>query len=166
EGSEAGGGGGGAGAGGQPLRPGRPLGGASAGRKHKGKTGPLNRQWTSSARRFGRRRRHIRVRRGGKGVRGLLLKSFCFLGFMDRCPYFHPLSISPSYGATGLKESPGRAGAFRWVIYGDIWRENARNPQTLRSYPEEQITQGTDRVSAPTVGDSNRRPGLATAQRV
>jgi hypothetical protein len=35
------------------------------------------------------------------------------------------------------------------------------NPQTLRSYPEEQITQGTDRVSAPTVGDSNRRPGLA-----
>jgi hypothetical protein len=33
--------------------------------------------------------------------------------------------------------------------------------QTLRYYPNAQIRQGADRVSAPTAGDSNRRPGLS-----
>jgi hypothetical protein len=52
--------------------------------------------------------------------------------------------------AQTVKESPGRAGALRWVIYGDYLEgECSRNPQTLRSYPKAQIRQVADRVSAP-----------------
>ena len=34
-----------------------------------------------------------------------------------------------------------------------------KNPQTLRSYPKAQITQGADRVSAPTRRGWGRRAG-------
>jgi hypothetical protein len=47
-----------------------------------------------------------------------------------------------------------------------VWQLR-RNPRETwvsleaRYYPGAKITQGADRVSAPTAGDSNRRPGLA-----
>ena len=51
----------------QHFRPRRTHASAFASRQHNGKASTFSRQWTSSAARLGRRRRHIRVRRGGKG---------------------------------------------------------------------------------------------------
>src|SRR5262249_56307779 len=93
----------------QHFRPRRTHAGAFAGRKHNGKTGTLDRQWTSSAARFGRRRRHIRVRRAGKGVPGIFMKSLPFLQSAAPCPYPRPKTHQkPPYwlGGAFLNERP------------------------------------------------------------